>query len=293
MFTQKNLCFISGYSEENVLLAKLLIENQNSKVAFWSTSQLVDSKFDYEHLIDVDNDDIFDKAFMFNAFPQDENFVDDFANFLFFGCDFKPDYLIIRGEVTDVWPIVAIQKTLGYDVPVILLLDQLHEIDEFTAEILLHFDVIIGLDKSCDSKDPVEIHSIFKKRNAYIFRHVKGIEDKSVKNVILVDGDADGIQVDGYDLVDVNWLDDEQLFVLLSISKNIINFTGEEEINMLINKIGKNRIFSEEVEGDEKKLSYRENISDFLTRIIKEIDYQLQKKVISVPVAGDTIDFKD
>jgi len=297
---------MSEYSKENILLAKELCQNKESVAVFWENEELKESQNNYFDILENIPEDISDNFFIVSEGKYSDNFILIISEFILKN---NIDIVITKGRTSDVWPISLVKKYFGINnIPFLVVLDRLVSFNDFDKSTLEPFDYIFGMGPSCLKDIFIEKTEILFKKEMFFYRNIESdCKDSNImvlcnKNNIKKLSEHPRLKSDYISFVDVESCPDEELCILLSLSKIIIDESYFNETNLILSKLGRKYICLEEFfEGNyehfleqSKEYLFDHDVKKvFFEFIKKEIQNRLQKKTYNPIVEGSEIGIGD
>lgn len=125
----RNIVFFAENNRENVKIGNCFCEDGFSIAGYWSGKD------------NVDYDEITSDCGSFLTNPREEVFKNFFASFLW-DLGYKPDYIVIKGNVVDFWGLASLLRSKMVDVPCISIIDDIQvPLNGFEFMVLDQFDI--------------------------------------------------------------------------------------------------------------------------------------------------------
>lgn len=295
---EKNIVFISGYSDENIFLGQEFLQTSSSIVGLWANSLLDRSQLDFMSILNIySNEDFYKEAMLIPTSPNQQEFLEDIYSVIK-RPGFSPDIIMIRGETTDVWPIVALKEKCGIDAFLVLILDRLtFPLRELDRKIIESFDLVFEMGPSCSAISQIlpdmKTVKIFEKYESFLFRDMTPYlteERKESDCVLILTGTENHKEIrekygkkENISIIDVEACPQEDLVIYLNAAKTLIDETGDENFNLILKKMGL-KSFSLKGLEDKDFNPKRDSFEDVNIRInnLKEFSEAIKNKIISV-----------
>lgn len=248
---------------------------------FWRNELLAQSKNDYFNLFGSPE---FNSEAMLLSYSWDqENSLGEIHSIIK-DLSFEPDLFIARGEVNQMWPIKVLKDKGEIECPIFLILDKLsHPIVEYDLEILDIFDKIISMGPSCDIEEIKDKNLFFfEKIESYSFHTEPPNVDFSKKRVdtplfLCSEKNYDYVEKNvkfKKSVINIDRCPVNEMIFLIYLCKNIVNLTGEMEIDLILKKMNRRTLSLQNLENlanNGKKCHFEEyskiNLKDFCDQL--------------------------
>jgi len=284
---KENIIFISYFSEENLELGRFLCkEGEFSCFLLWQNDLLLKSKSDFNSL--MSNTNIKEDGYVLKYDPQNDFFATELMNFIN-DLPFEPDHIIVKGTLSQVWPISIMKESVLIETSCSVILEDLtNPLEDFEKKSLNSFDNIFPMG---GFGVPVE----HLNKTTYLFPEdfwfkpalYQSIPDYSdipkLDNTLLCCNSSNfkelcediRINKEKTNIIDIEEAEEDELSVCMTLCERVVNYTDYEKFDFLIKKVGKNPIkFEKFIDRDFNENSYFSNagmLEDFIRFIGNKI----------------------
>lgn len=240
----RNIIFISKFSPENVELAKFLCsQNTLSSCLFWENGMMKESKNDFNSVMgtwDINN------AHVLQYPPEHPNFYNEIVNFIH-SRPFEADLVLLKGSVTEATSIYMAKENLMSTTCGVILENIDLPLEPIEKECLESMDIIFSMGPS--NFLPKFSHKtvrIFKHFDAYKFEHIPSyfmsLPNLNQKLICCNSSNFEELKEialeKNINLLDIDTASDEDIFIHMTLCKNVVDMTDIEEFEYIIYKFG-------------------------------------------------------
>lgn len=290
----KNVLYIAEYSPENIMIGKILGKNVEGKSSFalWLNEIAYKSQEDFESI--MGNSEI-ENFYIIKSKPNKENFISGLINYII-SQEYEPTDIFIRGYLDDIWPIGLALESFLVSTKLHIILEGLEmPLDDFEKKTLDRADTIFSMGPMSNveeySKKTIQI---FEKFNSSIFVKIpdymlNNIDRRKVKLSILSGDNFDASKTsdNGISYINSDVCPEKELAIYMLLAGFVVNESGKNEIDILINKMGKAKMSN----FDKKEEGYAADFTELENESLEEFaEFIVEKMLKTTSIKkGETI----